>query len=102
MKLFNHKKQVLGLSMLLFSASLFSQTFVEQTDISLPGVAEGSATWGDYDNDGDQDILLTDISLNSQNVTIIYRNDNGIFNDTNAELGRLFRLYLIDIKHKVR
>ena len=34
-------------------------TFTEQTSISLTGVCNGSVAWGDYDNDGDLDILLT-------------------------------------------
>jgi hypothetical protein len=31
----------------------------EQTSISLTGISQGSVAWGDYDNDGDLDILLT-------------------------------------------
>ena len=34
-------------------------TFTEQTSIALTGVFCCSAKWGDYDNDGDLDILLT-------------------------------------------
>jgi predicted nucleotidyltransferase len=34
-------------------------TFTEQTSISLTGVQNSSVAWGDYDNDGDLDILLT-------------------------------------------
>ena len=37
-------------------------TFTEQTSISLTGVGSGSVAWGDYDNDGDLDILLTGVS----------------------------------------
>ena len=36
-----------------------NNTFTEQTSISLTGVRWSSAAWGDYDNDGDLDILLT-------------------------------------------
>ncbi|UCD37550.1 MAG: VCBS repeat-containing protein [Fidelibacterota bacterium] len=51
------------------------------TDIEagLSGRSRSSAAWGDYDNDGDLDILL----LGSGSGTI-YRNDGGIFNDTDA------------------
>ena len=51
------------------------------TDINagLAGASEGSAVWGDYDNDGDLDILLTDPG-------IVYRNDDGVFTDINAGL----------------
>ncbi len=49
------------------------------TDISagLPGVTGGSVAWGDYDNDGDLDILLLGSGSGK-----IYRNDGGIFTTT--------------------
>ncbi len=50
----------------------------------LPGNSEGSAVWGDYDNDGDLDILMTGYSSK------IFRNDNGVFTDINAGLALLF------------
>ena len=38
--------------------------FEEQTSFSfLTGVSEGSAAWGDYDNDGDLDILLMGVQV---------------------------------------
>jgi hypothetical protein len=39
----------------IFSTALFS----EQTGISLTGVEYSAAAWGDCDNDGDLDVLLT-------------------------------------------
>ncbi len=52
------------------------------TDINagLSGVTKGAAVWGDYDNDGDLDILIT--GENSDNKTFLYRNDNGNFTET--------------------
>lgn len=50
-------------------------TFTEQTSISLIGVASGSASWADYDNDGDLDILLT-----GSGVSQIYQNNNNKIN----------------------
>ena len=48
-----------------------NNTFTEQTGIVLQGMANGSAcAWGDYDNDGDLDILLT-----GDGNARIYRND---------------------------
>ena len=32
--------------------------FVEVTDVVLTGIERSSAAWGDYDGDGDLDILL--------------------------------------------
>jgi hypothetical protein len=41
--------------------------------------------WGDYDNDGDLDILLTGFDGASGKIARIYRNDNGGFSSTNTE-----------------
>jgi hypothetical protein len=49
------------------------------------GVRDGSVAWGDYDNDGDLDILLTG-STGSSNIARIYRNDNGIFSSVSTSL----------------
>ncbi|MBU0710527.1 VCBS repeat-containing protein, partial [bacterium] len=51
-------------------------SFTEQTGISLIGIHIGSVAWGDYDNDGDLDILLTGQSGSSTYVSRIYRNNN--------------------------
>jgi FG-GAP-like repeat len=61
------------------------------TDVSanLQGVWNSSANWGDYDNDGDLDILLTGgaiISGSSVKIAKVYRNDSGSFTDTAANL----------------
>jgi hypothetical protein len=71
MNIFLLKKQVLIFLFLLKILDLYSQPFVEQTGISLPGVSNSSVAWGDYDNDGDLDILLT----GSMGISRIYRND---------------------------
>ena len=57
------------------------------TDINagLTGAASGKVTWGDYDNDGDLDILQTGYT-GSMRISKIYRNDNGVFTDINANL----------------
>jgi hypothetical protein len=53
--------------------------------IDLEGVRYSSVDWGDYDNDGDLDILLTGAG-NSGSISRIYRNDSGAFTDINAAL----------------
>ena len=59
------------------------------TDInaSLPSVNDqsGNVEWGDYDKDGDLDLLLMGEDDNSDPFTRVYRNDNGTF--TNASVG---------------
>jgi hypothetical protein len=55
-----------------------NNTFTEQSQISLTNVFKGSAVWGDYDNDGDLDILLNgalDYQYYTNNVSKIYRNN---------------------------
>ncbi|MCX6301696.1 MAG: FG-GAP-like repeat-containing protein [Bacteroidia bacterium] len=59
--------------------------FAEQTGITLPGLDDCSVVWGDYDSDGDLDILLTGYS-NSDFLSRVYRNDLGVYNDINAGL----------------
>jgi hypothetical protein len=51
----------------------------------LPGIDFGSLSWGDYDNDGDLDLVLSG-STGSSLISKIYRNDNGVFMDINAGL----------------
>jgi hypothetical protein len=63
------------------------------TDIfgSLTGVFDSDAAWGDYDNDGDLDVLLTGSRDNSSSpVSKIYRNDAGSFTEINAGLQGAF------------
>jgi hypothetical protein len=59
-------------------------TFID-INAALLGVGYCSLSWGDYDNDGDLDLVLAgDGGLGC--VLIIYRNDNGTFIDINAGL----------------
>ena len=52
---------------------------------SLPNANYGSVAWGDYDNDGDLDILLTGEDVSR--ISKIYRNDGGnTFTDISASL----------------
>ncbi|WP_340094377.1 S8 family serine peptidase [Nostoc punctiforme] len=53
---------------------------------ALTGVSSSDAAWGDYDQDGDLDILLTGKFNGASPISKIYRNDNGNFIDINAAL----------------
>ena len=57
--------------------------FVEDTNSLLPGAHSGSAAWGDYDNDGDLDFVLTGLNKTSA-VSKIFRNDLNIVNNKPA------------------
>ncbi|NPA68165.1 MAG: VCBS repeat-containing protein, partial [Chlorobi bacterium] len=64
-------------------------TFTEQTD--LLGVSESSVAWGDYNNDGFFDILLSGSHNPDPNtfilITKVYKNNgDGTFSDINAGL----------------
>jgi len=73
-----------------FSGSQFSaeSTFVTPQPVyfteistSIPGYANGSVAWGDSDNDGDLDLLITGRTSSALRATI-YRNDGGgVFTD---------------------
>lgn len=60
----------------------FSSAYSQFTDvqIGLPGVYGASAEFGDYDGDGDLDILMGGPNRG------IYRNDDGVFVHINAGL----------------
>ncbi|KPA16315.1 hypothetical protein MHK_003478, partial [Candidatus Magnetomorum sp. HK-1] len=55
-------------------------SFSEYTGINLTGVYFSSAAFGDYDNDGDLDILLTGYS-GSSFISKVYRNTGGSFSE---------------------
>ncbi len=55
-------------------------------DAGLTGVDYSSADWGDYDNDGDLDILLTGTAAGLHRVSRVYRNNGGTFTDIGALL----------------
>jgi len=44
---------------------------------NIPGVKYGSAEWGDYDNDGDLDIILMGVDSLGKNITKIFINTYG-------------------------
>jgi predicted nucleotidyltransferase len=67
---------------------LFSVTFTD-IDSGLQGVEYSSVDWGDYDNDGDLDVILCGQEYPLSPVLVhakIYENDNGIFTDIQAGL----------------
>jgi hypothetical protein len=59
---------------------------------ALEGVDQGAVAWGDYDNDGDLDLLLTGYSPNYGRISRIYRNNGGgSFSDIGAGLDGMYQ-----------
>ncbi len=53
------------------------------TQDGLPGLTEGATVYGDYDNDGDLDILMVGYFDGGDARATIFRNDGGTFVDVN-------------------
>ncbi len=77
-----------------FISNLHQDTLFTAVPTSMINVGHGTVAWGDYDNDGQLDVLMTGITDRedtvwpnpSRHVSKIYRNNRGSFEDINAPL----------------
>jgi len=69
--------------------SAFSQGFQVYPTI-LPGFQAGGTSWGDFDKDGDLDLVINGILESATPVTKVFRNQNGEFQEMGANLPSLY------------
>ncbi len=76
----------IGLGLLLqtpASGELIFTDITAETGVALPGMLTESLAWGDYDDDGDQDLYLTNDGPNK-----LFRNDGGgVFTEVASAVG---------------
>lgn len=61
-------------------------TFTENFSVHLPGVSNGKALWGDFNNDGKLDLFLVGKSQNEFISKILLNSDNNSFTDINLDV----------------
>lgn len=77
-----------------YTGKIYSNTngvFSEFTNIVGMDVSSGTTpiAWGDYDNDGDLDLVVSASDENYDSLTMLYNNENNIFTPTNEGLKNL-------------
>lgn len=60
------------------------------TQTTLPGFQAGGTSWGDFDLDGDLDLVVSGIMESGTPVSKVYRNQNGEFQEMGANLPSLY------------
>ncbi len=67
--------------MALSSANFLQAQWFEPEPISGDSLVFGNLDWGDYDQDGDQDLLTMGAIVGGDQKTVLYRNDGGSFTE---------------------
>ncbi len=61
-------------------------SFVLDSSLSLPALSKSSFAWGDYDADGDFDLLLAGLTDSNLSMTRLYDNNAGVFSESSVTL----------------
>lgn len=70
---------------MLMAFQLEAQPF-ESISSGIIDLGRSYMAWGDYDNDGDLDVVISGMSNAGDHMTILYNNDEGVFSDAKADL----------------
>ncbi|MFH1568923.1 MAG: FG-GAP-like repeat-containing protein, partial [Gemmatimonadota bacterium] len=85
----------------LAAAGAAAAASLQESGLDLPGLWAARAAWGDYDDDGDLDLVLTgealDESAQAVRLTRVYRNDGALLVEDVAQSGRLVGVYFGDV-----
>ena len=79
--------RIVTLCLVLFTVcSLAATTTFTDINAAMTGVFTSSSRWGDYDNDGYLDLIITGTTASTCLTKIYHNNGNGTFTDINAGL----------------
>jgi FG-GAP-like repeat/Fibronectin type III domain len=70
-----------ALGLIISSEATQAQLFTE-TNPGLPAMSRPCIVWGDFDGDGDMDVLVAGPGRQDVSVTTLYRNNHGTFSDS--------------------
>ena len=73
----------------LMPGTLSAQSF-QAVATTLPDLHHGGSSWGDFDNDGDLDLVLNGQMADWSAVTKIFENNNGTFSEVPGTLPGLY------------
>jgi hypothetical protein len=80
--------KILGsfLAALVFAGTAVSQNLFTLVPTPITNMGNSHACWGDYDNDGDLDVVIAGESASSGTLTKLFRNDAGTFVEVSTSL----------------
>lgn len=77
---------LIAVAALVIACPLNAQNLFTLLPSSLTKMANSQACWGDYDQDGDLDVVIAGETATSTAVTKLFRNDAGVFTEAPSTL----------------